>query len=90
MLAVNELATNSMRHGGGHGVLRSWDEDGTVVFEIRDGGGSTICWPAASAHRTPLAADAGCGWCNHLCDLVQVRSSQAGNVVRLHMRLGSV
>jgi hypothetical protein len=24
---------------------------------------------------------------NHLCDLVQVRSTKAGNVVRLHMSL---
>jgi anti-sigma regulatory factor (Ser/Thr protein kinase) len=27
---------------------------------------------------------------NHLCDLVQVRSSQAGNVIRLHMSLDAV
>ena len=26
---------------------------------------------------------------NHLCDLVQVRSSQAGNVIRLHMSIGA-
>ncbi len=90
VLAVNELATNSMRHGGGHGVLRTWEEDGTVLFEVRDGG--RIDDPLAGRERPSDAVGGGRGlWLvNHLCDLVQVRSSQAGNVVRLHMSLGSV
>ena len=90
VLAVNELATNSMRHGGGHGVLRTWEEDGTFLFEVRDGG--RIDDPLAGRERRPDARGGGRGlWLvNQLCDLVQVRSSQAGNVVRLHMSLGSV
>ena len=38
VLAVNELATNSLRHGGGRGVLRIWEQDGTLCCEVDDGG----------------------------------------------------
>jgi anti-sigma regulatory factor (Ser/Thr protein kinase) len=90
VLAVNELATNSLRHGGGHGVLRTWEEDGTFLCEVRDGG--RINDLLVGRERPPDLRGGGRGlWLvNHLCDLVQVRSSQAGNVVRLHMSLGSV
>jgi anti-sigma regulatory factor (Ser/Thr protein kinase) len=89
VLAVNELATNSMRHGGGHGVLRTWEEDGTFLFEVHDGG--WIDDPLAGRERPADVRGGGRGlWLvNHLCDLVQVRSSLAGNVVRLHMSLGA-
>jgi hypothetical protein len=30
MLAVNELASNAVRHGAGRGRLRMWDHDGAV------------------------------------------------------------
>src|SRR5215212_12028195 len=36
VLAVHEIATNSVRHGGGTGTLRMWQDHGTVICEIRD------------------------------------------------------
>jgi hypothetical protein len=39
VLAVDEVATNSLRHGGGRGTLRIWREDGAVVCEVCDDGG---------------------------------------------------
>jgi anti-sigma regulatory factor (Ser/Thr protein kinase) len=85
VLAVNELATNSMRHGGGRGVLSVWQENGTLLCEVTDRG--HIADPLAGRERAPDLRGGGRGlWLvNHLCDLVQVRSSQAGNVIRLHM-----
>ena len=85
VLAVNELVTNTIRHAGGRGVLRTWLENGTFLVEVVDGG--HIEDPLAGRERAP---DAECGgrrlWIvNHLCDLVQLRSSPAGSVVRLHM-----
>ena len=67
-----------------------WEEDGTFLFEVRDGG--RIDDPLAGRERPSDVRGGGRGlWLvNHLCDLVQVRSSQAGNVVRLHMSLGSL
>src|SRR5919198_1189412 len=38
VLAVNEMASNSVRHGGGRGVLRVWREEDAIVAEVRDSG----------------------------------------------------
>ena len=38
VLAVNEVATNSVRHGGGEGVLSAWLTDEMVIFEVADAG----------------------------------------------------
>ena len=85
VLAVNELATNSMRHGGGRGLVSVWQENGTFLCEVHDRG--RITDPLAGRELPPDLRGGGRGlWLvNHLCDLVQVRSSEAGNVIRLHM-----
>ena len=85
VLAVNELVTNTIRHAGGRGVLRTWLENGTFLVEVVDDG--HIEDPLAGRERAPDADGGGRGlWIvNHLCDLVQLRSSRAGSVVRLHM-----
>ena len=85
VLAVHELATNSMRHGGGGGVLRAWQADAALYCEIRDHG--RISDPLAGRERAPelLAGGRGLWIVNHLCDLVQVRSSPTGTVVRVQM-----
>jgi len=85
VLAVHELATNSLRHATGHGRLRIWREPAALVCEVTDDG--HISDPLAGRERVPLGHGGGRGlWLvNQLCDLVQLRSSQAGNVVRLHM-----
>jgi hypothetical protein len=81
------VATNSLLHGGGRGVLRTWTHDGTFFCEVSDGG--RIRDPLAGRALPSDLLDGGRGlWIvNHLCDLVQVRSSPAGSVVRLHMGL---
>jgi anti-sigma regulatory factor (Ser/Thr protein kinase) len=89
VLAVHELATNTIRHGGGHGVLRAWRENGTLLCEVADRG--HIADPLAGRELPADVRGGGRGlWMvNHLCDLVQLRSSRAGNVVRLHMSLSA-
>lgn len=83
VLAVHELATNSVMHGGGVGVLRSWSEPGALVVEINDRG--VIADPLVGRDLLHDLAETGRGvWmANQLCDLVQVRSGPAGTVVRL-------
>ena len=85
VLAVNEIATNSIRHGGGNGVLRSWRASGKLIFEIRDDG--RIEQPLAGRERPVPDQEGGYGlWlANQLCDLVQIRTFGDGSVVRLHM-----
>ena len=85
VLAVNELASNSILHGGGGGVLRAWAEPTTFVAEIRDRG--RIDAPLAG-RQTPAAGQIGGHglWLvNQLCDLMQMRTFDTGSVVRVHM-----
>jgi anti-sigma regulatory factor (Ser/Thr protein kinase) len=88
LVAVTEAATNSVRHGGGSGVLRIWREPDRLVCEVRDAG--RITDPLVGRRRPP-SAQAGGGWglwlTNALCDLVQLRTSAGGTTVRLHMRV---
>lgn len=86
VLAVHEIATNSVRHGGGAGTLRVWHEPGELICEVRDAG--HIDDPLVDRRR-PGGRPGGYGlWlANRLCDLVQLRTGPAGSVVRLHMRV---
>jgi anti-sigma regulatory factor (Ser/Thr protein kinase) len=85
LLAVTEAATNSVRHGGGSGLLRLWREDATLLTEVSDRG--RIEEPLVGRLRPPITQEGGRGlWlANQLCDLVQIRSGEEGTVVRLHM-----
>lgn len=87
VLAVNELVTNSVQHGGGGGTLRIWHERGELVCEVRDRG--FLSDPLAGRLPPPLDQYGGRGlWLvNQLCDLAQIRSSPDGTVVRVRMRL---
>ncbi|MGN9893482.1 ATP-binding protein [Micromonospora sp. L31] len=38
VLAVHELATNAVRHGGGHGHLDLWRQDDVLICEVSDHG----------------------------------------------------
>ena len=86
VLAAHEILTNSVRHGGGSGTLRIWQEDAAVVCEVEDGG--RIDDPLVDRRRPDPDEPRGRGlWlANQLCDLVQIRSRDDGSVVRLHMR----
>ncbi|HEX6666413.1 MAG TPA: sensor histidine kinase [Solirubrobacterales bacterium] len=84
-VAANELATNSVAHGGGNGTLRTWLEPDRVVVEVEDRG--RIRDPLVGRIRPLVTQEGGRGlWlANQLCDLVQIRSGADGTTVRLHM-----
>jgi anti-sigma regulatory factor (Ser/Thr protein kinase) len=85
VLATNEIASNSLEHGGGAGVLRFWSDPASVVCEISDRG--RLDDPLADRRLPAHDGARGRGFwiANHVCDLVQVRSGPDGTVVRLHM-----
>jgi anti-sigma regulatory factor (Ser/Thr protein kinase) len=87
VLAVSEVATNSLLHGGGRGVLRVWRHGGSLACEVRDRG--RFDRPLAGRERPVPEQRSGFGlWlANQLCDLVQIRSVESGSVVRLLMSL---
>jgi len=88
VLAVNELAANSVRHGGGRGELHVWHEDGSLVCEVRDAG--CITDPLAGRRMPTIEQLGGRGlWMvNQLCDLVQIRTPPHAplNTVRVWAR----
>jgi len=88
LVAVNEAATNTVRHGGGTGRVIVWQEPGALVCEVRDDG--RITDPLAGRVRPEKDQLGGYGlWlANQLCDLVQVRAYATAGAVRLHMRRG--
>jgi anti-sigma regulatory factor (Ser/Thr protein kinase) len=86
ILAVNEIATNVLRHGGGQGEARMWATDRRVVCEITDGGtatGNFLGFLRAGPH-----SERGHGlWiARQICDLLEMRTGPSGTTVRLHMR----
>ena len=85
--AVNEVATNSIVHGGGQGALRMWRDGNMVIAELRDAG--RYAQPLGDRTRPgSRPADARGLWlANQLCDLVQIRTLDEGTVVRLHMKV---
>lgn len=89
VLAVSEIAANTLRHTSGDGVLQVWHTEQEILCQVQDRGWITD--PLAGQRRRP-ADEPGHGlWVvNQVCDLVEVRTGQAGTTVRLHMRLGEV
>lgn len=88
VIAAHELAVNSLRHGGGNGILRVWREDDVLVCEVKDRGHIT---DPLVGRRLPSKNEAG-GFglwiANQVCDLVQIRSSATtGTAVRVLMTL---
>jgi anti-sigma regulatory factor (Ser/Thr protein kinase) len=83
--AASELAANSVMHGGGTGTLRLWRENGALLAEVEDEG--RIEEQLVGRLRPGVTQEGGRGlWlANQLCDLVQIRSGEAGTTVRLHL-----
>jgi anti-sigma regulatory factor (Ser/Thr protein kinase) len=87
VLAVNELASNSIRHGGGTGSVRMWQDDGAVVCDVTDVG--HLVDPMAGRVRPQLGQESGYGvWlANQVCDLVQIRPFEDGTTIRIRLAL---
>ncbi len=87
VIAVNELACNSILHSGGESTLAIWQEPGTLVCQIDDGGK----WSDPMAGRLPRPAGSTGGYglliVQELADLLRIHSHEAGTSIRLHINL---
>lgn len=85
-LAVTELTTNSVQHGGGSGTVSVWGGGTQIVCEVRDRG-----WlrdPLAGRHpprRDEQPGGRGLLTVNDLADLVRVHTGPEGTTVRFYM-----
>jgi anti-sigma regulatory factor (Ser/Thr protein kinase) len=87
VIAISELGGNSIAHTGRGGTLLCWQENGSLVCELRDEG--HIEDPLAGRLRPPDAQESGRGllMVNYLCDLVQVKTGPSGTATRIWMTL---
>ena len=92
VLAVNELATNSVMHGGGRGMLRLWEGGAgagigrALVCEVSDGGRIDEPLTGRARPGDGEVGHFGLWLVNQLCDFVEQRTLPDGNVVRVTMR----
>jgi len=86
VVAVNEVATNSIKHGGGSGTLTIWQEATALICEIGDRGRFGKALADRERPSESVSAPRGLWLANQLCDLVQIRTMPDGTVIRLHTR----
>ncbi|MFJ8662878.1 anti-sigma factor RsbA family regulatory protein [Streptomyces sp. NPDC093795] len=84
-LAVSELTTNSVIHGGGSGTLRIWADGERIVCEVEDGG--RMADPLAGRRPAARGQLGGRGLLlvNHIADLVRVHTAPDGTTVRFYL-----
>jgi anti-sigma regulatory factor (Ser/Thr protein kinase) len=89
VLAASEVATNSVLHGGGEGTLSIWRERGALICEVRDRGRITDPLVGRERPSPNMLRGRGMWLVNQLCDLVQVRTTPGGSVVRFRLASGA-
>ncbi|GAA2506953.1 ATP-binding protein [Winogradskya humida] len=82
VVAVNELLTNAVRHGGGTGQITMWCIDDAVVCEVRDHGTGV-----GPLHADKPALDEPGGWglylVRELTDTFAITTGPEGTAVRI-------
>jgi anti-sigma regulatory factor (Ser/Thr protein kinase) len=85
MLAVAELTTNSVVHGGGTGTLRVWADGHRIVCEVHD----RVRLTDPLAGRRPPARDQlggrGLMLVHYVTDLVRLHTAPDGTTVRFYL-----
>lgn len=87
VLAVSEVAANTLQHTKSSGTLSCWHDKDEVVCEIHDEG--IITDPLAGLRRPAPDATGGHGlWLvRQVCDQVELRSDENGTTIRMHMAI---
>jgi anti-sigma regulatory factor (Ser/Thr protein kinase) len=85
ILAVGEVAANTVRHAGASGTLLTWTAGTEIVCQVSDRG--QITDPLAGRRRPPETGGLGLWVVNQVCDLAELRTGPGGTVVRMHMLL---
>ncbi len=85
VIAVSEVAGNTVRHARSAGSIDIWQAGGEIICELRDSG--VIGDPLAGRQPPPADATGGHGlWLVYqVCDRVDLHSDANGTVIRLHM-----
>jgi hypothetical protein len=80
---TRRLASCSLRRGAIEGTIRIWDAPHALICEVSD---DTMIDDVLAGRRALASSDRdGLSAANRKCDLVQLRSTESGTTVRLHM-----
>jgi anti-sigma regulatory factor (Ser/Thr protein kinase) len=82
VLAVNEIATNSIRYAGS-GSLGAWQAGGRVVCEVRDSGFIEDQLIGLRKPKNTEERGRGIWFAHQVSDLIQLRSKPSGTTVRI-------
>jgi hypothetical protein len=85
VIAASEVAANTLKHTSGGGVVRVWATDHEVLCQLEDTG--YIADPLAGFSRPAVdtLGRQGLWLVNQVCDLAEIRTSELGTTIRLHM-----
>ncbi|WP_433297679.1 ATP-binding protein [Actinoplanes sp. CA-030573] len=85
VVAVNELLSNAVRHGGGRGRVALWRQEGSVVCEVSDAGAGIADPRPARAARPAIDQPGGWGlWlAEELTDSFELTTGSGGTTVRV-------
>ena len=84
VLAVHEVAVNSVVHGAGPGVLRAWDDGDELIIQIEN----RLDQDTAPAVQTPTSdrlSGRGLWLASHLVDDLAIEVTADNAIVTLHL-----
>jgi serine/threonine-protein kinase RsbW len=87
VLAVDEVVTNAVRHGGGRGRLEVWVADGRLWFRVSDAGPGLAAPLPARAPEPTLPGGRGLWITNHVTDDLTIATGPLGTTVTGAMAL---
>ncbi|HZD69796.1 MAG TPA: sensor histidine kinase [Actinomycetes bacterium] len=87
--AVNEAAAYLLAEGSGAVTVRTWDWSGDLVYDLHDRGARVtdpfLGFRPPRPGRPEPAADDGLWLARQVCDALEVRSTDGGSTLRLHL-----
>jgi anti-sigma regulatory factor (Ser/Thr protein kinase) len=86
VIAAGEITANTLRHTSAGGTFWVWHTGEEIICQVQDQGWITDPL-AGRQRRSPEDSGHGLWVVNQVCDLAEIRTSQAGGtIIRLHMR----
>lgn len=89
VFAINEAATNAVKHGDGVCTARLWSDGERVVSEVSTGSRLRDVFAGRRRPGAEVASGRGLWLINQLCDLVELRSGETGTTLRMHVSGGA-
>ncbi len=91
VVAVNEIMTNAIHHGGGAGRVRLWQDGGFLHCEVSDWGQGMPRGRANGFHRPEPGTIGGWGlWLiRNICDQVEIQTGRTGTTVSVRYAIAA-